>query len=201
MFVDQVKRQKRMPQMVKHAHENHHVELFPEPGNVIDRELPELYVKATDLRGKAGLRKIDLVEVDADDPVRAAFLHLNRVEAGVTSDIEDRPAFQIGRNRVRKIAPLDVRVVAEEMVRRSTDAAQIQIVKPLPQLCNFLLDSQCIPLVIQNHAVCFHTRACSSDNCELSPRITTSCRTMRNSESEKLFSGSGLLRDGCVASA
>ena len=38
MFVDQVERQQRMPQVVEHAHEQHDVEAFADRAEVIDRE-------------------------------------------------------------------------------------------------------------------------------------------------------------------
>ena len=42
MFVDQVERQQRMPEVVEHAHEQYDVEAFAERPDVVDREPTEL---------------------------------------------------------------------------------------------------------------------------------------------------------------
>ena len=68
MLVDQVEREKRMPQVIEHAHEEHDVEALAETRDIVDRQLPELDVQRLDLGGEARLRQIVVVGIDADAP-------------------------------------------------------------------------------------------------------------------------------------
>ena len=96
--------------------------------------MAKLYVEALDLGGEAGLGEVVLVVVDTEDARGTTALHFHRVEAGVAADVEHRLAAEIGGKAVVKALPLHLGVVAEEVVGRSTDAMQVEIVLywPLP---------------------------------------------------------------------
>src|SRR5712671_2117602 len=87
-------------------------------------------------------KKQDDIEPLAErgDAGGAAPLHLQRVESAVTADVEHRPPAQIGRDRVGEALPFDRRVIAEEMVGRGLDPAEIDIVKPGPELADGFAD-------------------------------------------------------------
>ena len=95
MVVDEVEREQRVAQVIKHAHEEHDVEALAQRADVVDRELAELDVEPADLGGKARLRQVVVVEVDAEHPLGPAPLHLDRVEAAVAADIEHGLAGEI----------------------------------------------------------------------------------------------------------
>ena len=81
---------------------------------------------------KRAWREVVVVEVDADHARGAAPLHLDGVEAGVAADVEHGLAGEVLRDGVLEAAPLDVRVVAQEMLGRGLDAAQVDVVEPGP---------------------------------------------------------------------
>ena len=131
MLADQVEREQRVAQVVEHAHEDHEVEPLAERADVIDRELGELdVVEAERLGREPRLREIAVVAVDAEHPRRAAPLHLDRVEARVAADVEHGLAGEVRRHGIGEATELGARIVAEEMVGRGLDAAQIDIVEP-----------------------------------------------------------------------
>ncbi len=134
MLVQQVEREQRMAQVVEHAQEQHDVEALAERGNVVDGELAELDLGAADLGGEARLGEVAFVGVDSHHAVRAAPLHLDRVEAGVAADIEHGLAAQVRRERVGEVTPLDGGVVAQEMVGRGLNPAQVEVVEPLAEV-------------------------------------------------------------------
>src|SRR5690606_16550664 len=67
------------------------------------------------------------------DAIRAAALHLDRIEARVAPDVEHRLAAQIARDGGLEPPPFEGRVVAEEMVRRGAHAAEVEVVEPRPE--------------------------------------------------------------------
>ena len=62
--------------------------------------------------GKARLVEVLLVGVDGDDTSRAPLLHLNRIEPGVASDVENGLARQVLGNCMLERVPLRGWVVA-----------------------------------------------------------------------------------------
>ena len=53
MLINQVERQKRVTEVIKHPHEDHQIEAFPERCEVVDRQLAEFDVGTLDLGGSA----------------------------------------------------------------------------------------------------------------------------------------------------
>jgi len=134
MFANEVERQQGMAQMIKDPHEDHEVEPLPQGGEIVDRQFSELDVGAVDLGRQPGLGQVPVVEIDPKNPFCAAALHLQRVETGVAADIEDAPAAQILRKRVSEAREFRTRIVLQKMMGRSLDAAEIQVVKPFPEI-------------------------------------------------------------------
>ena len=62
-----------------------------------------------------------------------------RIEAAVAANVEHLGAGQILRNGRRDVLPLHVGKVAQKMVRRGCDAEEVDVVKPLAQLPDLLL--------------------------------------------------------------
>ena len=134
MLVDQVERQERVAQVVEHPQEQDEVEALAELAHVVDRKLAELDLGPLDLGRKPRLGEVVRVGVDRDHPVGAAPLHLQRVEPGVAADVEHAPPTQVGRDRVREALPLDVGVVAQEVLGRGPHPAEVHVVEPGPEL-------------------------------------------------------------------
>ena len=72
----------------------------PSAADVVDGQMAELDVEPGHLGGEAGLRKVVVVEIDAEHARGAAPLHLDRVEAAIAADVEHALAAEIGRNGV-----------------------------------------------------------------------------------------------------
>ena len=70
-----------------------------------------------------------LLRVDAQHPLRAPTLHLDRVKARVAADVEDALAGEILRQSGRKVMPLHGWVIAQEVVRRSFNPAHTNVVE------------------------------------------------------------------------
>jgi hypothetical protein len=100
---------------------------------VIDVEFDEFDRRFAHASCKARLCQITLVDVDGNDPIGPPALHLDRIEAGVTTHVQDRLASQVGGQSVGEALPFDARIVTEKMVRRGLDPAQSQVVKPFAQ--------------------------------------------------------------------
>src|SRR5947209_6160390 len=133
MFVNQVKREQRVPQVVEDPEEQNDIKLLTKRGHIINGELAKLDPGAAHLRRKPGLRQVNLVEINRHDALGAAPFHFDGIEPAVAPDIQDRLALEIGRYYVSKALPLVARVVSQEMVRCGLHPAQIQVVKPLAQ--------------------------------------------------------------------
>jgi hypothetical protein len=118
MFVDQVKGQQRMAQVVKDTHEQDEIETLAQSSHVVDRKLAELDLGAGDLGRELGLGQIVGIGVDRDHALGAAPLHRDGVETAIAADVEHRAAGEILGQRVREPLPLHVRIVAEEVVGR-----------------------------------------------------------------------------------
>ncbi len=130
VLVDQIERKQRMAQVIQHADEQHDIELLSQHADVIDRQSAELDVQPVDIGGEPSLCQIVFVEIDSQHTIGAAPLHLQRKESAIAADVQHRPAAQIMRNGVCIAAPLDVGVIAQEMVRRGPHAHQLHVVKP-----------------------------------------------------------------------
>ena len=125
-----VEGQQRVPQVVKNPHEQNQIESLPKLAHLINREPLEIDVQAADLGGETGLGEIQLTLIDAQHTLGAPAFHLEGVEPGVASDVENGLASEISGDRVSEAPPLHARVVAEKMVRGGPHPGQIQIVKP-----------------------------------------------------------------------
>src|SRR5438477_7190921 len=125
MRAKQVERQERVPEVIEHAHKQHHVEALSQLRDAIDGESAKFDIRAANFGGEAGLCEIALVGIDANHAAGAAALHLEAIKSGVTADIEHGLATKILWNRVREAPPFDRRIVAQEMMRRGMDAAQV----------------------------------------------------------------------------
>src|SRR5438874_7580768 len=114
-----------MPQMIEDAEKEHDVEASAEGPDVIGRHLGEFDVYADNLRGKPCLPQIIRIDVDSENAGGAPQFHLNRIEPGITADVEHSLAGEIGGDRIGKPPPFDGRIVTEEMARCGHDPAQI----------------------------------------------------------------------------
>src|SRR5215211_5386653 len=129
MLMQEIQGEQRVAQVVQHAHEQHEIKLFVQFSNAIDGKVSKLDLRSTHVRGKTCLGQVLLIGVDRNYTIRAALLHLNRVKARIAADIQYRFPAQIFRDSRCKPLPLDLRVVSEEMIRRSFYASQIEVVK------------------------------------------------------------------------
>src|SRR5690606_35541891 len=139
MLANEIERQERMTQVIEHAHEDHDVKALGKRAHVVDGKLAKLDVHLGDFRRKSGLRQISIVEVEAENALRTPPLHLDRVEAGIAPDVENRLSAEIFRDCILELPPFHMRIVAEKMVRRSGDAVELDIVEPGPELLDPLL--------------------------------------------------------------
>src|SRR5205085_11979243 len=114
--------------------------------DVVDGQRAQLDVDPGHFGREPSLREVALVAVDAHDAVGPAPLHLDGEEAGVATDVENGLAAQVPRDRVLDAAPEIARVVAEEVVRRGVHAAQIEVVEPIAQRADSLLDDPAVQL-------------------------------------------------------
>ena len=129
-----------MAQVVEHAHEEDHIELLPQLGHVVDRELPKLDLETRDFRRQPRLREIAWIKIDPHHAVGSAPFHLQRVEARVAADIEDRAAREVLGNGFLEAPPFDLRVIAQKVARRSLHAIESQVVKPISERMDACLD-------------------------------------------------------------
>src|SRR5436305_14458363 len=72
MLMNEIKRKQGMTKMVKHAHEDHEIELLAKLRDIISRQLAELDLEPVDLGGKFRLRQIVVVRVEPEHAVGAA---------------------------------------------------------------------------------------------------------------------------------
>ena len=133
VFVDQVEREQRMPQMIKHPHEDHEVEAFAQGPDVIDRKLAELDAGAQSLGREPRLSQVIRIGVDPEHPFGTAPFHLDRVETAIAADVEHAHSGETLGQHVGEAAKLDAGIVAQEVIRRRPDAAEIHVVEPGPE--------------------------------------------------------------------
>ncbi len=140
VFVQDVEREQRMPQVVQDAHEEHQIESLLERGQVVDGHLAQIDVEPGNLRGQPGLREVPRVAVDAEHAVGAAPLHLERVEACVAAYVQHRAAAQVCRDGMGEPPPLHGWVIAQKVGRGRLDPVEVQVVEPVTELAHALLD-------------------------------------------------------------
>src|SRR4051812_33970522 len=134
VFVDEIERQQRMPEVIEDAHEEHDVETLLQAPDLEHRQLSKVDVDLADLGGEPRLCQVALVAVDSHHARGAAALHFNGIEPGVTADVEDGAASQIGGDGLGELCPLEARIVSQEMVGRRRNTPQVQIVEPTPEI-------------------------------------------------------------------
>lgn len=137
---EEIERKQRVTQVVQHAHQQDDIEPLSEFGDVIDGQLSKLDVHRADLGREAGLREIAVTGVESDNLSRPAPLHLDRVEAGVATDIEHGLAAEVPRHTGRDMPPENRGVVAQKVSRRRLHAGQVDIVEPIAQRGDTALD-------------------------------------------------------------
>jgi len=126
-------------QVVKQAHEKHIIKLSRDALNVVHGALLELDIQLERLRRKACLVQVTLAYVNTKHAISAPAFRLDRIEAAVAANIQNRSSPQVLRQRMRDVSPLDVWKVAQEMVRSGPDTVEIEVVKPVAQLPDLLL--------------------------------------------------------------
>lgn len=134
MLEQEIERQKRVAQVIEHAHENDEIELLLQPPHLIDRHLMELDVEARVFGCEACLAQIMRIGIDADDPACIAPLHFQRVEAGIAADIENAAALEVIGDDMPEALPLEPRIVAKEVIGGRLDATDPQVVEPGAEL-------------------------------------------------------------------
>src|SRR5436305_4148150 len=121
----------RIPQVIEDTHEEDKIELPRDLIDVVDRALLELDLMTQSGGCKARLVEIAIVYVDPEDPAGAPLFHLDGIEATVAPNVEDGRAGKIRRDGARDVLTLDIREVAEKMLRRGGHAKEIDVVEPL----------------------------------------------------------------------
>src|SRR4051812_35487863 len=129
-----------MSQMIEHAHKDDEVKFLADLGKVINRQLAEFYFCIAYLGSELSLREIAIVTIDRDDTIRAASFHFYRIKSSVAADIQHGLARQVTRYRISESAKLVLRIIAEEVIGRGKYTAQVEIVKPVPQLSDTFLN-------------------------------------------------------------
>ena len=145
MGADQVQRQQRVAQVVKHPHEDHEVEAFAQRGHVIDAHLAELDpVHVQHLGRQPRLRQIAGVAVDPENARGAPAAHLEAVEARVAADVEHGLARQVAGDEMGEAGELVGRVVAQEMPGRGADTVEVEVLEPGAKRLDSFCDLRCV---------------------------------------------------------
>lgn len=139
-LTQQVEREQWMAQMIKDAHEDNKIEAFSKIAYFVHGHLFERDVEIEHAGGEARLFEIVRIVINADHFSCAAEFHLNGIESGIASDIENTHAGEVVRHRVLKISPFHRGIVAEEVVGRCFDARQREVMKPWAQFGDPFLD-------------------------------------------------------------
>src|SRR3954454_9873747 len=119
--------------MIENAHKDHEIEGLVELSDVVDGQVAKFDVEFVDLCREAGLREVFIAAVEPKHAIRAAALHLHRVKAGVTADIQHGFSLQRFGYDVGEVAPFHRWIVAEKMRWRGWDAMKIKVVEPRPK--------------------------------------------------------------------
>ncbi|CAO4136465.1 hypothetical protein OFEAOIEE_LOCUS4221 [Methylorubrum extorquens] len=93
----------------------------------------ELDVVAKVAGREAGLREVALIGIEAEHPGRTATFHLDRIEAAVAANIEHGLAGEVVGKRGREPTPLQPWIIAEKVIGRSPDPAEVDVVEPGPE--------------------------------------------------------------------
>src|SRR4051794_34534529 len=130
MLVDKVKRQQRVAQMIKYAHEDYEIELLAELADIVGRHLSKFDLQSVDLGRKSCLCQIFIFGIETNHALGTPTFHFHGVETRIAADVENGLPFESFRNDACKTTPFDPRIVAQEVRRRGADALQVEIVKP-----------------------------------------------------------------------
>jgi hypothetical protein len=129
----------RIAEVIEDAHEEHVIEFAGNDVGLIDRHLEKLDVQLQRGGGKAGLAQVAVVEIDSDHTGGVALFHLDGIKTGVTSQVEHRRAGKILGQGGAQVLPLYVGIIAQEMLWRRPHAAQVDVVEPVAELGDLLL--------------------------------------------------------------
>src|SRR5438477_10375935 len=103
-----------MAKMIKHAHEDHEIELFAELADVVGRELPKFDLQSAHAGRELRLLQIFVLGIQPEHAIGSAALHLHGVKTGVTADVENRFARQTVGNDMAKSSPFHCGVVTKK---------------------------------------------------------------------------------------
>ena len=140
MFVDQIEGEERMAEMIEHAHKNDEIEFLVEGTDFPDGEAAKIDVGREHIGGKARLREVVFIGIDAENSISAAAFHLDGIEAGVAADIEHGFASQVTRKGVAEALELGAWIISEEVVGCGLDSIEAKIVEPGAERSNALLE-------------------------------------------------------------
>lgn len=122
--------------MVENAHEQHPVEFFFQFGDLIDGHTSQFNFHIQDLSRELSLLKITRIAVDAEDAAGETALHLDGIETGVAAHVENAGAGEIIGDRGGKFRPLERGIVAQKMIGRGPDTAEVEIMEPGSEFLN-----------------------------------------------------------------
>src|SRR5437763_6650496 len=129
--------------------------------HVVDRELAEFDIEPKGFGGETRLGKVTVVEIDSEHAICTTPFHLDTVEPGITTNIKYCFAAQILRDIAPKSLPFYAWIVAQKMIGRSLHTAKVNIVEPIAQCADALLQ-----LLARSSLdfceICAHATTCSA---------------------------------------
>src|SRR2546423_2653960 len=128
MLPDEIEREKRMTQVIKHTHKNDEIEPLAELFYLIYRQIGKLDILLANVGRESGLCQVVRVVIHRQDPACPAARHLDRIKAAAAPYVQHRRAGQVGRNSMCESFPLDSRIVTEEMVGGGLYTPQVDVV-------------------------------------------------------------------------
>src|SRR5262249_28034553 len=137
---DLVEGVQRIAQMVKHAHEQHVVELSRELIHIVGGVLGKLHAEPKHFRGKTGLAEVAFVNIYSQNPAGAPFLELQAVETGVAANVQNRHPSKVLGDMGGHLFPFDSGKVSQEVTRSSGDSVQVEVMEPFPHLRDAALE-------------------------------------------------------------
>ena len=126
--------------MIENAHEEHEIKALVERSNFINGKRAKLDIATIHGSGKACLRKIILVAIDAEGTARTSAFHFDTVEAGIAADIKYALARKIVWNKSPELILFDPWIIAKKMIRGRCHALQFHILEPWSKCCNPVRD-------------------------------------------------------------
>src|SRR5688572_24668575 len=106
MLVYEIQRKKRMPEVVKHAHENHEVELLTQRADLVNRQFSKLNIGLEHFCREPRLVQILVVEIHRNHAFGSPTFHFERVEAGIAANIQNALPGQIRRKGMGEVLKL-----------------------------------------------------------------------------------------------